>query len=122
MMFILLINIAQLLLGFSHRAPDQSVFSVGFFSSKAMNVASLSSIGVIILMTHLPGLKDIMRTHYPDARSYVLVTSMAFLPMIVHEIFKVLVFKRLKYNVYELYKYEYRDESKDPPKSNGDAN
>jgi P-type Ca2+ transporter type 2C len=122
MMFILLINIAQLLLGFSHRAPDQSVFSVGFFSSKAMNVASLSSIGVIILMTHLPGLKGIMRTHYPDARSYVLVTSMAFLPMIVHEIFKVVVFKRLKYNVYELYKYEYRDESKDPPKLTGEAN
>lgn len=122
MMFILLINIAQLLLGFSHRAPDQSVFSIGFFSSKAMNAASLSSIAVIILMTHVPGLKDIMRTDYPDARSYLLVTAMAFLPMIVHEIFKVVVFKRLKYNVYELYKYEYRDESKDPPKSNEDAN
>jgi Ca2+-transporting ATPase len=118
MMFILLINIAELLLGFSHRAPDQSVFSIGFFSSKFMNVASLSSIAIIILMTHLPGLKDIMRTEYLDARSYLLVTAMSFLPIIVHEVFKVLVFKRLKYNVYELYKYEYRDESKNAPRSN----
>ena len=122
MMFILLINIAQLLLGFSHRAPDQSVFSIGFFSSKAMNLASLLSIAAIILMTHVPGLKDVMRTAYTDAKSYLLVTSMAFLPMIVHEIFKVVVFKRLKYNVYELYKYNYRDESQDPPKSNEEAN
>ena len=30
------------------------------------------------------------------------------LPFIVHEISKVLVFKRLNYSVYELYKYEYK--------------
>jgi len=117
MMFILQINIAELLLGFSHRAPDQSVFSIGFFSSKFMNAASLSSIALIILMTHIPGLKDIMRTEYLDTRSYLLVAGMSILPFVVHEIFKVLVFKRLKYNVYDLFKYEYRDESKDAPSS-----
>jgi P-type Ca2+ transporter type 2C len=47
MMFILLINISELLLGFSHRCPDRSVFSIGFFSGKWMNWASLSSIGII---------------------------------------------------------------------------
>jgi P-type Ca2+ transporter type 2C len=119
MMFILLINIAELLLGFSHRAPDQSVFTIGILSSKYMNAASLSSIAIIILMTHLPVLKDVMRTEYLDGRSYLLVTGMAFLPFIVHEIFKVLVFKRLKYSVYDLYKYEYSDESKNAPASGG---
>lgn len=120
MMFILLINIAQLLLGFSHRAPDQSVFSIGFFSGKYMNIASLSSIALIIMMTHIPGVRGIMRTEYLDARSYLLVAVMSFLPFIVHEIFQVLVFKRLKYNVYELFKYEYHDESKDTALKNGE--
>ena len=82
-----------------------------------MNVACLSSIAIIILMTHLPGLKDIMRTEYLDARSYLLVAGMSIVPFIVHEIFKELVFKRLKFNVYDLYKYEYRDESQDVPSS-----
>jgi len=52
-----------------------------------------------------------------DTRSYLLVAGMSILPFVVHEIFKVLVFKRLKYNVYDLFKYEYRDESKDAPSS-----
>lgn len=113
MMFILLINISELLLGFSHRAPDRSVFSIGFFSSKWMNLACLSSIGIIILMTHIPGVKDIMRTEYVDARSYLLVVGMSIFPFVVHEIFKVAVFQRLNYNVYELYKYEYKEKSQE---------
>ena len=107
MMFILLINISELLLGFSHRSPDRSVFSVGFFSGKWMNVASLSSIAIIILLTHIPGLKKIMRTDYLDWQSYLLVAGMSVLPFIVHEIAKVLIFERFNFNVYELYKYEY---------------
>ena len=107
MMFILLINISELLLGFSHRAPDRSVFSVGFFSGKWMNWASLSSMAVIILMTHIPGLKSIMRTDYPDFESYLLVAGMSILPFVVHEVAKVVIFQRLNFNVYELYKYKY---------------
>jgi len=107
MMFVLLINIAQLLLGFSHRAPDRSVFSIGFFSGKWMNRSSLTSMGIIILMTHLPGLKDIMRTEYLDTQSYVLVAVMAVLPFVVHEIAKVTIFQRLGYSVYNLYKCEH---------------
>jgi Ca2+-transporting ATPase len=113
MMFILMINISQLLLGFTHRAPDRSVFSIGFFSGKNMNYASLSSIAIIILMTHLPGLKNIMRTDYPDWYAYLLVVGMSFLPMIVHEVTKVLVFQKYNYNVYSLYKYEYKEKDKD---------
>jgi Ca2+-transporting ATPase len=107
MMFILLINISQLFLGFSHRAPDRSVFSVGFFSGKWMNYASLSSMAVIILMTHLPGLKSIMRTEYLDLRSYLLVVAMSVLPFVVHEIAKVIIFEKNNFSVYEIYKYEY---------------
>jgi len=107
MMFILVINISELLLGFSHRAPDRSVFSIGFFSGKWMNWSALSSILLIILMTHLPGLKGIMRTDYLDLKSYLLVLGMSFLPIIFHEIVKVLVFERFNINVYSLYKYEY---------------
>jgi P-type Ca2+ transporter type 2C len=107
MMFILLINISELLLGFTHRCPDRSVFSVGLFSSKSMNYASLSSVGIIILFTHVPGLKDVMKTHYLDWEAYLLVVGMSFWPCIVHEIAKVLFFERLGFNVYSLYKYEY---------------
>ncbi|KAL3917370.1 MAG: hypothetical protein SGILL_004745, partial [Bacillariaceae sp.] len=113
MMFILLINISQLLLGFSHRAPDRSVFSIGFFSGKWMNWAAFSSIAIIILMTHVPGLKDVMRTEYPDWEAYLLVAGMSILPFIVHEITKVTVFQRYNYNVYELYKYVYKPKDYD---------
>ena len=107
MMFILLINISELLLGFSHRAPDRSVFSIGFFSSRWMNLSSLSSIGIIIFMTHVPGLKEIMRTEYLDLQSYLLVAAMSVLPFVVHEVAKVVIFQRFDYSVYNLYKYEY---------------
>lgn len=108
MMFILLINISELLLGFSHRAPDRSVFDIGIFSGKWMNLSSLSSMAIIILMTHLPGLKDIMRTEYLDFRSYILVACMSVLPFILHEVVKAAVFKPFHLSVYELYKYEYK--------------
>jgi Ca2+-transporting ATPase len=110
MMFILVINISELLLGFSHRCPDRSIFSIGFFSGKWMNWSALSSMAIIILMTHLPGLKSIMRTDYLDWYSYLLVAGMSVLPFIVHEIAKVVIFQRLNFNVYEMYKYEYSPE------------
>lgn len=107
MMFILLINISELLLGFSHRSPDRSVFSIGFFSGKWMNLSALSSIAIIILLTHIPGLKNIMGTDYLDWQSYLLVVAMSILPFVVHEIAKVVIFQRYNFSVYELYKYEY---------------
>jgi P-type Ca2+ transporter type 2C len=110
MMFILLINIAELLLGFSHRAPDRSIFSVGFFSGKWMNISSLSSMAIIILMTHMPGLKNIMRTDYLDWEMYLLVAGMSLFPFTVHEIAKVLIIQRCNLSVYELYAYEYNDD------------
>jgi P-type Ca2+ transporter type 2C len=112
-MFILLINIAELLLGFSHRQPDKSVFTVGFFSGKWMNIASLSSMGIIILMTHLPGLKTIMRTEYCDWQSYLLVAVMSVFPFAVHEAAKVTIIQRFNFSVYELYKYEYKAKGDD---------
>lgn len=127
MMFILLINLSELLLGFSHRCPDRSVFSVGFFSGKWMNYSCISSALIIIFMTHVPGIKDIMRTEYLDWQSYLLVAAMAVLPFIVHEIAKVVVFQRYNYSVYELYKYEYEPTEidlkpdEDGNKENGDT-
>ncbi|KAG7364747.1 cation transport ATPase [Nitzschia inconspicua] len=107
MMFILLINIAELLLGFSHRAPDRSIFSIGFFSGKWMNVSSLSSMLIIILMTHLPGVKNVMGTDYLDWQGYLLVAGMSVFPFLVHEVAKVLIIEPFNLSVYELCKYEY---------------
>lgn len=112
-MFILLINIAELLLGFSHRAPDRSIFSVGFFSGKWMNISAFSSMAIIILMTHVPGLKDIMRTDYLDWQSYLLVAGMSVFPFLVHEVSKVLIIQRFNLSVYELYSYKYKVEGDD---------
>ena len=78
-----------------------------------MNYASLSSIGIIILFTHLPGVKDIMRTEYLDLQSYLLVAGMSVLPFILHEIFKILIFEANNLSVYELYKYEYEAHKED---------
>jgi len=111
MMFILLINLAELLLGFSHRCPYSSVFSVGFFSSKWMNISCISSMAFIIALTHIPGLMDIMRTSYLDWQSYLLVAGMSVLPFILHEIAKVVIFEKFNFSVYELYKYEYDPKS-----------
>eukprot|EP00429_Kryptoperidinium_foliaceum_P034580 CAMPEP_0176170878 /NCGR_PEP_ID=MMETSP0120_2-20121206/87478_1 /TAXON_ID=160619 /ORGANISM="Kryptoperidinium foliaceum, Strain CCMP 1326" /LENGTH=1038 /DNA_ID=CAMNT_0017508689 /DNA_START=49 /DNA_END=3162 /DNA_ORIENTATION=- len=107
MMFILLINISELLLGFSHRSPDRSIFHVGVFSGKWMNYAAFSSMGIIVLFTHTPGLKKIMRTEYLDWQSYLLVLITSIFPVIVHEIAKTLLFEKWNFNVYSLYKYEY---------------
>jgi P-type Ca2+ transporter type 2C len=107
MAFILLINIAELLLGFSHRAPDRSILSVGMFTGKYMNIAALSSIGAIIFMTHTPGLKGIMRTDYLDLKGYLLVVAAAIFPFIVHETAKMCFFVPNNFSVYALYQYEY---------------
>ena len=109
MMFILLINISELLLGFSHRCPDGSVFSVGFFSGKWMNYSALSSMAIIVLMTHVPGVKDIMRTDFLDLNMYLLVAGTSIFPFIVHEVAKVVFFERFNFSVYDLYKYEYSE-------------
>ncbi|MHA2064323.1 MAG: HAD-IC family P-type ATPase, partial [Candidatus Thorarchaeota archaeon] len=108
MMIVLVINISQLLLAISHRVPDRSIFSIGVFSGKWMNISAFSSIGLIILMTHTPGIMEIMRTEYLDARSYVLVVVMSVLPVIVHELTKVFWFEKLEFNIYKLYEHKVK--------------
>lgn len=103
MMIVLVINISQLFLAISHRIPDRSVFSIGVFSGKWMNISAFSSIFLIIFLTHTPGVMSIMRTEYVDTRSYLLVVGMAFLPVMVHELVKFFVFQKLDFNIYKLY-------------------
>ena len=64
---------------------------------------------IIVLMTHVPGVKDIMRTDFLDLNMYLLVAGTSIFPFIVHEVAKVVFFERFNFSVYDLYKYEYSE-------------
>lgn len=105
-MVILTINVSELLLAITHRSLHQSVFKIGFWDNKVMNYVVLISIGLIIFLTHVPGIMGVMATEYLDFRSYMLVLGMALIPPIVHELVKIFWFDRLNFNMHTLFSFE----------------
>jgi len=87
-MTILTIVIAELLRAYSSRTLRASLFEVGVFSNKYMQYACGVSLGLTMIVVHVPGVMDLFDTEYLSGRDWGLIIGMSFIPFTVDEITK----------------------------------
>ncbi len=81
---------AELLRAYGSRSMRESIFTIGVFSNKAMQYAVGGSTLLTLFIGHVPGVMDVFSMRYLDGRQWGLVLGLAFVPIIVDEITKVI--------------------------------
>ncbi|NLO22448.1 MAG: cation-transporting P-type ATPase, partial [Syntrophomonadaceae bacterium] len=88
-MAFLVLALSQIFHAFNMRS-DYSLFSIGFFSNKYLNVAVLISISLIIMILSIPAATAAFGMVTLSAGSYLLAVGLALLPIVVMELAKAL--------------------------------
>lgn len=78
----------------SHRSEQRSVFSSNFFSNRILLGSIAGSVVLILLVIHLPVVKDFLRFAPPSHIDWLYVLGAAAVYLIVFEVLKI--FKRMK--------------------------
>jgi len=82
------LSLCELFRAYTVRSERTSVFKLGVFSNKYMQIAVLVSITLTLLVVLVPFLQPIFNTHMPSAEEWVIVIVLATLPAMVEEITK----------------------------------
>ncbi|HRI56230.1 MAG TPA: cation-translocating P-type ATPase [Anaerolineae bacterium] len=82
------LSLCELFRAYTVRSERTSVFKLGVFSNKYMQIAVLVSITLTLLVVLVPFLQPIFNTHMPSAQEWVIIVVLATLPAIVEEITK----------------------------------
>ncbi len=82
------LSLCELFRAYTVRSERTSIFKLGVFSNKYMQIAVLVSITLTLLVVLVPFLQPIFNTHMPSAEEWVIIFALATLPAIVEEITK----------------------------------
>ncbi len=82
------LSLCELFRAYTVRSERTSVFKLGVFSNKYMQIAVLVSITLTLLVVLVPFLQPIFNTHMPSAEEWVIIFALATLPAMVEEITK----------------------------------
>ncbi|MBE2234155.1 MAG: cation-translocating P-type ATPase [Anaerolinea sp.] len=82
------LSLCELFRAYTVRSERTSVFKLGVFSNKYMQIAVLVSITLTLMVVLVPFLQPIFNTHMPSAQEWVIIVVLATLPAIVEEITK----------------------------------
>ncbi|MBU5437995.1 calcium-transporting P-type ATPase, PMR1-type [Tissierella sp. MSJ-40] len=85
---------AELLRANSSRSEKHSLFTIGFFSNKTLVYAMLFSFVLLLGVLYLPFLQPIFDTFALGLRDWEIVLTYAFIPLVVGELYKVIIRKR----------------------------
>jgi Ca2+-transporting ATPase len=85
----LTLTIGELLRAFSNRSERFSVFKIGFFSNKFMNLGTGLSFILIIITVLIPPLRTIFETVPLNLEEIEIIIGFALLPFIVTEVSKI---------------------------------
>lgn len=88
-MTILYIVFAELLRAYTSRALRVSIFEMGPFTNRFMQWAVGSAVVATLLIHFIPGVRDIFSMELLDGKSWGLIVGMAFIPVTVDELTKV---------------------------------
>lgn len=84
---------AELLRAYSARSEHSSVFKLGLFSNKSMNVAVLGSIALLFAVIYIPVVNGIFNNVMLPAICWLPILGLALLPFTASEIYKAIRYK-----------------------------
>ncbi len=91
----LTLSLSEVFRAFTSRSERSSVFRIGLFSNKWMNIAALSSLALILLVVYVPPLNMVFNTLPLGWAEWRLILPLVFVPSVVAELTK-LVFRGKK--------------------------
>lgn len=80
--------LAELFRAFAARSESVSVFSIGLFSNKFMNVSVLGSIVLLLAVIYVPGLNGIFDNVVLNPTAWLVIVPLALIPFAASEIAK----------------------------------
>ncbi len=81
----------QLIRAYTNRSERASVFSIGVFSNKWMQLAALSSVVLLLAVIYVPFINDVFNVVPLDAREWACLLPLMLLPAVVDELSKLVV-------------------------------
>jgi Ca2+-transporting ATPase len=93
-MAFLTLSLAELFRAYTVRSERQSIFRLGLFSNRAMQVAIGLSIALLLLVVCVPFLQPIFNTHSPTLREWSIVIGLSVLPALIEEFTKFFLRRR----------------------------
>jgi Ca2+-transporting ATPase len=87
-MAFLTLSLCELFRAYTVRSEYVSIFSIGVFSNRYMQLAVGASIGLLLLVCSVPFLQTVFNTHFLAPREWGVVLGLALLPAIAEEITK----------------------------------
>ncbi|MRS03246.1 hypothetical protein EG832_08500, partial [bacterium] len=88
--------VSELIRAFTARSERYSIFKIGFFSNKWMNLAVLVSLVLLIGVVYLPFLNPVFQTSPIGWYEWSWILPLVFIPAIVDELTKWVVYRRHK--------------------------
>ena len=87
------LSAAELPLAFIVRSERYSLFKIGVFSNKMMNLALVSSLVLLLAVVYIPFLQPIFRTVSLGWAQWEVILPLVFVPAVIAEIVKLLTVK-----------------------------
>jgi len=82
------LSLCELFRAYTVRSERTSLFRIGIFSNKWMQIAVGLSLTLLILVTAVPFLQPIFNTHFLNATEWAIVLGLALIPAVSEEITK----------------------------------
>ncbi len=90
------LSLCELFRAYTVRSEYASIFKIGVFSNRNMQIAVGFSIALLLLVCTIPWLQTVFNTHLLAAREWGVVLGLALVPAIAEEITKLLLRRRNK--------------------------
>ena len=82
------LSLCELFRAYTVRSEYASIFQIGVFSNRNMQIAVFFSIALLLLVCTVPFLQTVFNTHFLAAREWGVVLGLALIPAIAEEITK----------------------------------
>jgi P-type Ca2+ transporter type 2C len=82
------LSLAQLFRAYTVRSEKASLFSIGIFSNRYMQLAVGASILLLLLVINVPSLQPVFNTHFLSRSEWMTVITLALVPAIAEEMTK----------------------------------
>ena len=86
---------AELLRAFSSRSQDFTLFKIGFFTNKTMNLSVIGAFLLTVAVVYVPVAADLFNLVPLTFNDWEIVIMFAFIPLVAGELYKV-IFKKNK--------------------------
>jgi Ca2+-transporting ATPase len=90
------LSLCELFRAYTVRSEYASIFKIGVFSNRSMQLAVGASIALLLLVCAVPFLQGIFNTHFLSLSEWAIVVGLALIPAVSEEIMKIFLRMRMQ--------------------------